>query len=197
MTSDIRIVPMTHCLLRQTIVASAVSATLAAVAVISCTRDVQVTVEVEVTREVPVTREVVVTRQVFATFEVPVTRVVEVTREVKVTRQVEVTRLVEVTAQAKPTPEDVPAIVKACLGVRNLFAQLLETVDLSTGEPAMSEDEIAIKWLPILADVYDSGNEELIQVVDTLIATPIDAPDSTFEELTFEIILICTDYVDW
>ena len=173
MTSDIRIVPMTHCLLRQTIVALAVSAALAAVAVISCTQDVQVTVEVEVTREVPVTREVVVTRQV------------------------EVTRLVEVTAQATPTPEDVPAIVKACLGVKNLFAQLLETVDLSTGEPAMSEDEIAMKWLPILADVYDSGNEELIQAVDTLIATPIDAPDSTFEELTFEIILICTDYVDW
>ena len=197
MTTDTRKTPLRSGLLRQTIVALLVSAAMLAAAAISCTEVVVVTVEVEVTREVPVTREIVVTRQVFATFEVPVTRIAEVTRQVEVTREVAVTRLVEVTAQAMPISEDTPPEVKACIGVRDLFAELVETLDFTTGEPAMSEDEIAIKWLPIIADVYDSGNEELIQAVDTLIATPLDAPDSTFEDLTFEIVSVCTDIIEW
>ena len=167
MTSDVRKTPSRSGQLRQTIVALLVSAAMLAAAAISCTEVVVVTVEVEVTREVPVTRIVEVTRVVQA-----------------ITRQ---------TRDAVGTE----AAVEACSGIVALMLRVVGSLDPATGLPSMTVEEAGRGWFPIVANVYDSGDEELIFAINKMLNPAPDITESEVETIMVEIISQCSRFVEW
>lgn len=152
---------------RQAFVALLASTAMLTLVAISCTEVVVVTVEVEVTREVPVTRIVEVTRVVEA-----------ITRQTRDTVGTE-------------------AAVEACSGIVGLMLRLVGSFDPSTGQPTMTVEEAGRGWFPIIANVYDSGDEDLIFAINKMIAPSPDITASEIEAIFIEIISQCSRYVQW